>query len=317
MINPCLKKTIIAITVFLLVACGGGGSDSHFPTYDAFGPPEKVVIAGYSGDIMEPFFSRDERFLFFNDNEISPGPPLVNTKNLHYARYDSLTDTFTYAGEVGPGINEPGTVQGVPTMDSGNNFYFVDTKFYDPLGTPPVYITLFSGTWDGSTVSGITPVIGLDYPVPGFLNFDLEVSPDGQTIWFNDGYFTGGTFPDAAEIKYATYNPGTGLFVRAPDVDTIMANVNTSTYLEYAPAISGDGLELFFTRLDPGSMDARIYRATRPGTSSPFGPAQLVSAIPGFAEGATFSQDEKRIYYHWRNPAGVPPTFELYRVTRP
>ena len=298
--------TVALFLLAFLTACGGGSTGTPVLTYDAFGTPQQVSIAGYSGDIMEPFMSRDEQFLFFNDNSNSG-------KILHYATYDG--STFTYSGEIGPGINaSDGSVQGVPTMDNSNNFYYVDTKFYDPTGTPPVYITLFTGAWTGTSVTGVTPAIGLDFPSPGFLNFDLEVSPDGQTIWFNDGFFNGGAFPVAADIKYATF-VAPGIFTRAPDAEAILANVNTTEDLEYAPAISADGLELFFTRLDLGTLNAQIYRVTRADTVSAFNEAELVSAIPGFAEGATFSQDEKTLYYHWLNPS--TNQFELYRVTRP
>ncbi len=314
-----INNIVIAILLSLsLTSCGGGGGSSPPPptTYDAFGAPELVEIGGYSGvlaedNVMEPFFSRDEQYLFFNDN--APGG-----KNLHYATYNG-TD-FNYGGEIVPGINDASSVQGVPTMDASDNFYFIDTKLYTPGDSsaippiPPFFITIFTGNWTGSSVTGVTPVIGLDFPSPGFLNFDLEVSLDGQTIWFNDGFFSGNPFPEAADIKYATFvSPGE--FIRAPDADTIMANINTTEDLEYAPAISTDGLELFFTRLDLDTMDARIYRAIRPDTNSAFGTSLLVSAIPGFSEGATFSQDEKTIYFHWFNPG--TNKFELYRVTRP
>ncbi len=161
-------------------------------------------------------------------------------------------------------------------------------------------------------VTGVSPVIDIAFPSPGFLNFDLEISPDGNTLYFVDGYFSGGPVPDAADIKVANFNPGNGLFERDSNADAIMANITTSDR-EYAPAISRDGLELFFTRLDT-NLDARIYRTTRANTADIFSPPQLVSAIPGFAEGATFSQDEKTIYYHWHNTA--TGKFELYRVVR-
>ena len=309
--RPCLSMLFVSVLVTsfaLLTGCGGGPDPAPSAlTYDAFGARQLVNITGYPGDIAEPFFSRDELYLFFNDNSF-PG------KNLHYATYSALDDEFTYVGEVGPGINDGSTVQGVPTMDDNYFFYFVDTKFYAPFDTIPVFDTLFTGTWDGAQVAGVGPVVGIAFPSPGFLNFDLEISPDGNTLYFVDGFFSGSPVPDAADMKLANFNPGSGLFERDPNADAIMANITTSDP-EYAPAISRDGLELFFTRLDLTSLDARIYRTTRTTTTDVFGPPQLVSAIPGFAEGATFSQDEKTIYYHWLNTS--TNKFELYRVIRP
>jgi hypothetical protein len=122
----------------------------------------------------------------------------------------------------------------------------------------------------------------------------------------------GNSFPDTADIAIAV-NSGGG-FARTPDSAMIMANVNTAN-LEYAPAISADGLELFFTRLDLNSMGTGIYRAARTSTSAPFGTPQLVSAIAGFVEGPALSPDEKSLYYHKQNTSSGK--FELYRVTRP
>ena len=93
-----------------------------------------------------------------------------------------------------------------------------------------------------------------------------------------------------------------------------MAAVNTVD-LEYAAAISRDGLELFFTRLDIGTLTTTIHRVTRTATDVPFESPELVSAIRGFVEGPAFSPDERSLYYHKRNQANG--LFELWRVTRP
>ena len=93
-----------------------------------------------------------------------------------------------------------------------------------------------------------------------------------------------------------------------------MANVNTAK-LEYAPAISASGLELFFTRLDLSTTETGIYRTVRATSNSVFDPPQLVSAIAGFVEGPALSPDEKSLYYHKLNTS--TGDFELYRVTRP
>lgn len=85
----------ILITPVLYTACGGGtGSPpGDEPMYTAFTNPEIISVTGYSGDIMEPFISRDVAgtYLFFNDN----GP--FNEKEIHYAiKVDDTT--FQYVG---------------------------------------------------------------------------------------------------------------------------------------------------------------------------------------------------------------------------
>ena len=295
----------LILVVFLLTSCNSDG-DSSSPTasndYTALSNPELITINGYVSDVMEPFISRDGSFLFFNNAGGATG------KDLFYAtRIDDTT--FNYQGPLS-NLNTA-AVDGVPTMDSANTFYYVSTGFYNP---PTTYDTLYTGLWTGSNVTGSAPVTGLAITVPFWVNFDIEVSPDGITLYFNDGDFTGGnSFPDTANIAIAI-DSGGGVFIRDPNSAIIMANVNT-TNLEYAPAISTDGLELFFNRLDLNTLEARIYRTTRADSSSVFGIPQRVSAITGFAEGPTFSPDEKSLYYHKLNTG--TGTFELHRVTRP
>jgi hypothetical protein len=283
----------------MLSACGSSSSPQQVSNYTAFGNPELVTVTGYSGDIMEPFISRDGAYLFFNDNGAN--------KDIYYATYVNDT-TFQYVGPIGA-INTS-AVDGTPTMDKNKKFYYISTANYNP---PTTYDTLYSGTWNGSTVTGSAALTGLAITTPGFVNFDIEVSSDGSTIYFDDGYFSGGkSFPDSANIAIAV-DSGSG-FARIPNSSTIMANVNTAN-LEYAPAISADGLELFFTRLALDTMGTGIYRAARASSGDPFGKPQLVSAITGFVEGPALSPDEKSLYYHKQNTA--TSKFELYRVTRP
>lgn len=59
-------------------------------TYGAFGNPQRVTIRGYAGDAMEPFITKDGRFLLFNNRN----DPRINT-NLHVAaRVEDLTFTM-------------------------------------------------------------------------------------------------------------------------------------------------------------------------------------------------------------------------------
>jgi hypothetical protein len=42
-----------------------------------FANPQRVTIRGYSDDAMEPFLTRDDKYLFFNNSN----DPQVNTKS--------------------------------------------------------------------------------------------------------------------------------------------------------------------------------------------------------------------------------------------
>jgi len=134
------------------------------------------------------------------------------------------------------------------------------------------------------------------------------------SLYFADGDFSGGNaLPRTADIAIAIQS-GSG-FIRDPNSSTLLATVNTAANLEYAPCISADGRELFFTRLNLNTSEAGIHRATRTSTSAAFAAPQRVSAITGFVEGPGLSRDEKSLYYHRENPG--TGRFDIYRVTRP
>jgi hypothetical protein len=74
---------------------------------------QKVTIAGYSSDAMEPFITKNGDYLFFNSYQG------VNGKDLYYA--DRISDiTFEFKGEI-QGVNAS-YLDGNPTMDELNNF---------------------------------------------------------------------------------------------------------------------------------------------------------------------------------------------------
>jgi hypothetical protein len=87
-------------------------------------------------------------------------------------------------------------------------------------------------------------VEGLSLKKPGMVNFDVEISTDGEFLYGVDGDLTGGAVPKSADL-FVARRVG-DRFERLADSSRIFANINA---LEYAPAISRDGLELFFTRM--------------------------------------------------------------------
>lgn len=194
------------------------------------------------------------------------------------------------------------------TYCSGGNSTLA-TANYNP---PDTYDTLYRGTWNGNTVTDSIALTGLAITTPEIIAFDIEISADGTTIYFADGDFSGGKgFPETADIVIAV-DTGSG-FVRDPNSATITANLNT-TDLEYASCISGDGLELFFTRLKLDTLETWIYRSTRPQIGSAFAAPEVIEAIDGFVEAPTLSPDERSLCYHRLSPhTGL---FEIYRVTR-
>src|SRR5499433_2446407 len=171
----------ITITLSLvLAACQSAGTvvSQKEREYTAFGAPERVTIRGYGDHAMEPFITRDGRYLFFNNSN----DPAVNT-NLHYAeRINDLT--FEYKGEVAE-VNTR-SLEGTPTMDKNGAFYFVSTRSYKETLS-----TIYEGRFSGGAVTGVKIVEGVSKKAPGIVNFDVEVSANGQALYFVDGVFSG------------------------------------------------------------------------------------------------------------------------------
>src|SRR6185295_2838621 len=116
--------------------------------------------------------------------------------------------------------------------------------------------------------------------------------------------------PDTADLYFATL--GARGFVRVPDASKrILANVNTND-LEFAPALSADGLELYFTRRTRNWLfdGPRILRAQRASIDEPFGKPVRVEMGNGFADGASVAPD-KTLYFH-RKVAG---RYEVWRTS--
>lgn len=290
---PLTKLAFAALLSLLAGATGYAGA----PVCDLFGLPERVPIHGYAGTAMEPFVTRDGRYLLFNDSNA----PFRNT-DLHVAR--SIPGGFVYMGRM-IGANST-DLDGVPSADDGGHLYFVSTRSYGrSLST--IYRARFT---DGS-VSGVELVPGVSRRLPGFINFDAEISYDGSTLVFVDGFFVLPVpYPLLADLVLARKDGSR--FERFKESDRIFAAVNTEA-LEYAPAMSRDGLELYFTRAEhrPGAMP-RIYASKRSRTSDPFGPPRIVESLKGFVEAPALSPDGRFLYLHRQDGN----EFHVYRARR-
>ena len=247
---------------------------------------------------MEPFITKDGRFLLFNNRNEKP----ENT-NLYCARrINGLT--FDFLGEI-RGMNTP-ALEGVPSVDRRGNLYFVSERSYSTTSS-----SLYHGQFADGVVSGVELVPGVSRAQPGIVNFDAEISGDGNVLYLVDGDFRSPSPPKDAAIIIAVRR-GDG-FVRLPQSGAILANVNTDA-LNYAPSISEDGRELFFTRFDrDGDLPhPALYRSVRRNAQEPFGVPGKISAARGFVEAPSLSADSRSLYYHKRESG----RYVIYRVTR-
>ena len=280
----------------LLIAYARTSAASGIVRQGSFSNPQPVTIQGYSGIEMEPSISRDGQYLFFNDSNAPD-----NDTNLFYAtRIDDTT--FSFQGEIG-GVNST-ALDAVASMDSANNFYFVTTRSY---GID--LQSLYQGVFSNGAVASVAAVSGVSRNQPGWVTMDAEISPDGNTLYFVDAYFNGGPLPTQAKIVIANKNGGS--FSRQSNSSYILQKVNASG-LNYAPDISGDGLELYFTRLVSGGQ-TQIYVAKRSRTTDPFGTPQALTAVnTGAVEAPSLSPDGKKLYYHKQVGTG----YQIYMASR-
>ena len=285
---------------FLLSAAITVRADEPDITPGVFTNPERVTINNYNQDAMEPFISLDGHYLFFN-NSNNP-PPGTSTKLYYATRIDDVT--FDFVGEIA-GVNAAG-LNAVASMDGNNKFYFISTRSY-----MQTFSTIYWADFTAGSVANVELVPGVSKRKAGFVNFDAGISPDGNTLYFVDGFFGTANFPQKASLTIARRKGNH--FVRLSNSSELMRKINTGG-LNYAPCPTASGLEFFWTRVDPANVSGiGIYTATRANISKPYGTPIKIEAATGFVEAPTISADGKSLYYH-KNENG---TFVIYRLTRP
>lgn len=271
-----------------------------------FKNPRHVKLHGYPEymNAMEPFLSRDGKYLFWNSlNKIE----IVNT-NIYYAT--RINDfEFQFVGEV-EGVNTK-ALEVVPAMDRNGNFYFVSPR---PMQGPRRIS--YVGKFDDGKVTDIHLTPGITPKAAGWLNMDSEISADGQTKYYTHSEFrTKRGFPDTSYFVIGRKGPD-GTFSDDPNSAKILGGVNDGK-IQYAAAISEDELELFFTRMDEEKLKRKqppftIYRATRNSKTSNFEPPEPLTVFTGMFEAPTVAPGGKRLYYHQK----VGDRWEIWTVER-
>lgn len=270
-------------------------------TYPTFGPEKSVTIIGLTFDAMEPFISPDGNTLFFNS--LNSG----GNTNLYYATRINDT-TFTYVGLVNgtynPSLNH---LDAVASIDCANNFFWVSLR-----NIP----NLHKGNYLTGNVTNVSQVYGTCNILspPGWIIMDAAIDYQGNLLYYSNGYF-GPTYTEcvgvpceaklgiARKVNDSTFN-------KIVNSDAILANINDTNYLVYAPQITSDGLELYYTRLLEGGFDTELCVSVRNNLSDPFSlPMIIYSNFGYFPEATTPTSDKQKIYYHQKNGSGI---FEIY-----
>jgi hypothetical protein len=297
------KKTILILFYLANIVTGCSSpedsSDSVGTIYPEFIEEQAITILGYNSHAMEPFITKDGNYLFFNS--LNDG---INT-SLYYAQKQDYK-TFTFMGEIS-GVNGVAPhLDAVASLDMHNDFYFVSTRNY-----PAVIENLQTGQFDDGTVSDVTPVYGdFNIPITGWLIMDAEVCKDGNYLYYVNAKFSGQPLPDESKIGIAVKQ--NTLFEKQNKSDEILQNINNATHLVYAPSISSDGKEIYFTRIKKGSFLTEICVSVRKNTLESFSVPKVLKILGDTPEAVSVTDDKSRIYYH-KKYNGIYQIFTMKR----
>lgn len=305
MIGSLLVRLLAAFATLgvagLALAAMASESPAARPTDDrSFLAPEAVTIAGYSGHAMEPFVTRDGRWLIFNTRN-GPGG---QTDLMLARRIDDLH--YAFVGPL-PGANGK-SLDGVASVDRDGHFFFVSNRDYDRSGN-----TLWTGRFVDGRVTDVGP-LATDFTPKRLLrlNIDLEISSDGSELYVAENRWN--LFKGRPSTSHLAVAGRTGdRFERRPDSDLLMEAISGAA-LDYAPTTSADCLTLIFTRWNPKiSGDVpQLWISRRATRSVAWSAPRRIAAAAGFVEGATFVPGDCAILYHAR----LGEAYRLFRVRR-
>ena len=295
----------LGVVAIGLAAFARANAEPALAIDDGFTAPRPVAIAGYAGDAMEPFLTRDGRWLLFNTRN---GPK--DQTDLMLARRTDDSH-FTFVGPLA-GANS-GSLDGVASVDRNGQFFFVSNRDYDRTGN-----TLWTGSFADSQVRDARPLV-TDFTPKKLLrlNIDLEVSADGDELYFAENRWDlfrrrpGSSHLAVANRAISATNQP--IFVRRADSDALFSALRSGA-LDYAPATSVDRLTLYFTRWQAGRSGTvpHILVSRRATTTSAWSSPRLLAAASGFVEGPTVTPDGCGILYH----AKVGEAYRLFLVRR-
>lgn len=277
--------------------------EANEPIDNSFSVPRPTEIQGYDDHMMEPCITLDGKYLMFNNSN----EPTAKTHIHLCQRLD--TNIFKYIGVLQGTVSDSKDM--APTVDNAGNLYYTSLKTYDQDMK-----SLYVGKLKDEAVTGTQQVAGDISPtVQTWINMDCGVSADGKTLVVSRARFNfGATHP--AESDLQIYVKGDNGFALDPRSAEILKAVN-SPVLEYAPALSANQLELYFTRAQrdsEGRVLTRIMVAKREKVSDPFGAPSALGVIQGFVEAPTLPALNHELFFHKRDDEDGK--FKIYRCEK-
>ncbi|MFD1615090.1 hypothetical protein [Gelatiniphilus marinus] len=141
--------------------------------------------------------------------------------------------------------------------------------------------------------------------IPGWLVMDHGISLDGQFLYFCNARLDKTNCTGPCETVFGVaQKSNTSTFNTLSNSASILKNINNADYIYYAPCVSSDNLELYYTRYLKGQITANtvfeICVAVRSDATSEFSiPKVLFSdTISDLIEAPTLKTDKSIIYYY-------------------
>jgi hypothetical protein len=294
-------KKIIKILIFNLLTISCGYAFSQI--YPVFGDEIPVTINGLTLDAMEPFISADGKTLFFNN--LNDG---ITTSLFYAVKIDDTT--FTCIDSL-TGANQTliPRLDAVASSDSANNFFWVSTRDY-----PAKVDNYFHGTFNGTDIINTGRLHGTFYIYsPGWLIMDAAISYDGTFLYYCNAWFNNcGALPCIAKLGIAQ-KQNDSTFSKLSNSDRLMQNINDTNYLVYAPNVTKDGLELYYTRILKSNLtQTEICVSVRTNLADTFCSPSVIYASTLIPEAPALTSDQSKMYYH-KKAGSVYSIFMRYR----
>jgi len=275
-------------------------SEPQTISYPAFSPEIPVTILNYNDHSMEPFISKDGQTLFFNS--LNDG---VNTSLFYATRLND--STFEFKSAIGNVNGNSPHLDAVASADRNNQFYHITTRDY-----PKKYENIIRGYYANGIVSDVERVKGNFYiKKNGWLIMDAEIDENGNSLYYVNAHFSGSGIPDDTKLGIAIKKDNE--FKTMKGAKELLANVNNSEYLIYAPCISKSGYELYFTRIKKGSLESEICVSVRTSEHEKFSAPQSIISGVDIPEAPSLTSDGTNLYYH-RKQGGTYKIFLKKRV---
>lgn len=255
--------------------------------------PQPVSIDGYNDECMEPFITGDGRYLLFNNSN----SPFVDT-HIHICKRLG-ENSFKHLGLLSGSVSKSKDM--APTIDADGHLYFTTLRSFDKDGH-----SIYCGEFAKEGLKNVSLPNGDISPhKPAEINMDSDISKDGKTLLLSRAHFANPLLPpDKSDLAIAEKE--NGKFSLNPQSQSLLSQLNTSA-LEYAPCLSADSLELYFTRASKKAVagDAkklepylRIMVARRKNCFSPYGKPEKLVALDGFIEAPTITYDKREMFFH-------------------